>query len=409
MGVRTHTFFYSLFFLTFMIAFLLFSFVFLFTLKVFPDKPHVSTLFSNMGQFHVPFLKVIAGPPESSMGNEIHAPGAPLNGQVISASAQGSFFVTDTDHLPNFCASPTIKSKPAGGLWSNPATWDLGRVPNGNDLVEIPAGSNVTYDQVSDVTIPCVNVNGSLMFSTNASTRLKVSNMLVLPSGYLEIGKEGFPVDPAVSAEIIIADTPLNTAIDPEQYGTSILGLGKVRIFGAVKNQTFMRLATEPRAGDTTLLLSQAVSGWKIGDRLILPDTRDLKDAERDDPNNINAVYHPQWEEMFITGISPDGKTLATASGDNTAKLWDVATGQLLASLRGHKHFVRSVAFAPDGKSLATGSTDGTVKVWDAATRLELASLEGNKGEIWRVRFAPDGKTLAAACQHPAVILWELE
>ncbi|MGI2909791.1 WD40 repeat domain-containing protein, partial [Hassallia sp. VBCCA 56010] len=66
--------------------------------------------------------------------------------------------------------------------------------------------------------------------------------------------------------------------------------------------------------------------------------------------------------------FSPDGKTLASGSDDNTIKLWDVATGKLSQTLTGHSNSVRSVAFSPDGKTLASGSDDNTIKLWDVAT-----------------------------------------
>ena len=72
-----------------------------------------------------------------------------------------------------------------------------------------------------------------------------------------------------------------------------------------------------------------------------------------------------------MTGVafSPDGKYLATASQDNTVRVWDAATGKEVAVLRGHTGYVLSVAFSPDGKWLASSSGyrgKGEVKVWDA-------------------------------------------
>ena len=105
--------------------------------------------------------------------------------------------------------------------------------------------------------------------------------------------------------------------------------------------------------------------------------------------------------------FSPDSKTLATASHDRTAKLWDVATGRELATLRGHTSWVRSVAFVPDGKIVATGAENGVVKLWDVTTGRERASLPAyDRGGVWSVKFACQGKALATGGAG-AVKLWE--
>ena len=70
----------------------------------------------------------------------------------------------------------------------------------------------------------------------------------------------------------------------------------------------------------------------------------------------------------FSLVFSPDGRTLATGSDDNTARLWEVATGKEITALRGHENWVKSVAFSPDGKLLATGSMDKTARLWEVAT-----------------------------------------
>ncbi len=63
--------------------------------------------------------------------------------------------------------------------------------------------------------------------------------------------------------------------------------------------------------------------------------------------------------------FSPDGRRLVSGAYDETVKLWEMETGQEVLTLRGHTHFVMGVAFSPDGRRLATGSSDATAKIWD--------------------------------------------
>src|SRR5262249_23320980 len=99
----------------------------------------------------------------------------------------------------------------------------------------------------------------------------------------------------------------------------------------------------------------------------------------------------------FAVAFSGDSRSLASASWDGTARLWDPATGEEKFVLDGHTAPVRSVAFAPDGTTLATGSFDGSVRLWSAATGDERRSLPSEPGAITRVAVSPDGKALAAA------------
>ena len=118
-----------------------------------------------------------------------------------------------------------------------------------------------------------------------------------------------------------------------------------------------------------------------------------------------------QGHTKIVTSVaySPDGQTLVSASGDKTVKLWETKTGQLLRTLEGHTSFVESVSYSPDGKMLASASWDETVKLWDAATGQLLNTLRGHANHVDTVVYSPDGKMLASASRDKTVKLWDVE
>jgi len=69
---------------------------------------------------------------------------------------------------------------------------------------------------------------------------------------------------------------------------------------------------------------------------------------------------------------------------------------------------VRSLAFSPDGRTIASGSFDNTIKLWDAAGGNEIRTLEGQSGSVWSVAFSPDGRTLASGSEDGTIRLWQM-
>ncbi|HZJ14611.1 MAG TPA: PQQ-binding-like beta-propeller repeat protein [Chthoniobacteraceae bacterium] len=153
----------------------------------------------------------------------------------------------------------------------------------------------------------------------------------------------------------------------------------------------------------------------KVFSAIFSPDSKTLATGSADqtvrlwDPTTREqrAVLDGHTDAVWCVAFSPDGKTIASASADRSVKLWDATTNQQSAELRGHEDEVRVVAFSPDGKTVATGSADWTVRLWDLATGKERAVLKAHGGAVQSLAFSADGHTLATGSTDDTVKLWD--
>lgn len=110
--------------------------------------------------------------------------------------------------------------------------------------------------------------------------------------------------------------------------------------------------------------------------------------------------------------FSSDAKTVATSDRDSDeVKLWEVATGKGIATLKPRSegiHSWQALAFSPNGKLLAAGGEDYSIQLWDVTTGKDLASFIGHEGWIHCLAFSPDGKTLASGSEDKTIKLWDV-
>ena len=173
--------------------------------------------------------------------------------------------------------------------------------------------------------------------------------------------------------------------------------------------------ASFPISGDLQLVV-QTGHSQSVTSVAFSPDGRTLASGSSD--NTIKLWEVATGRELrtfsghlrFVTAVvfTDDGRTLASASWDKTVKLWDVTTGRELRTLAGHSSYIDSLAFTADGRKLASGSDDKTIKLWDVATGQEVKTLAGHASLVTSLSFSGDGKTLASGSGDKTVKLWDV-
>ena len=183
-----------------------------------------------------------------------------------------------------------------------------------------------------------------------------------------------------------LADAAKNEAINQQQIGLSrelaVNSAAQLKIDPALS----LRLAVEAMRKPTTLA----------------EDTLRNHFLE----SRLDSLLTGHTNYVFNAAYSPDGKFIATASNDETARVWNAANGQPVAQLTGHTKPVISAVFSPDGKFIVTTSNDKTARVWIAATGHPVAQLTGHTEPVISAVFSPDGRLIVTASRDKTARVW---
>ncbi|MBN2148972.1 MAG: PD40 domain-containing protein [Anaerolineales bacterium] len=163
-------------------------------------------------------------------------------------------------------------------------------------------------------------------------------------------------------------------------------------------------------------LFAEIIGGaFAIPDAAFSPDGALLASIEQRsiylrEPTSQRLVRILQADQpMFSLAFRPDGGVLAAAETGNTARLWDVQSGDQISTfvpLRQSDAFIWSIAFNPDGSLLAVGSSDGGIAVWDMSSSDTVWSAQAHSRAISGLAFSPDGLWLASGGLDAALHLW---
>jgi eukaryotic-like serine/threonine-protein kinase len=147
------------------------------------------------------------------------------------------------------------------------------------------------------------------------------------------------------------------------------------------------------------------------------PDARLIATASSDDTARVwdaasgttKLVLQGHTGSVWTARFSPGGDEIVTASGDKTARIWDTRTGKTIRVLTGHTDIVRSASFSADGLFIVTTSTDKTARIWNTKTGATTKVLIGHTDEVGGAGFSPDGQLVFTTSADQTARLWDVQ
>ncbi|MDQ3621340.1 MAG: G8 domain-containing protein [Verrucomicrobiota bacterium] len=260
------------------------------------------------------------------------------------------------------------------GRWSDPKTWEGQRAPRAGDFVQVRRGHAIIYDVESSDALRMVHVAGKLSFSRACNTRLDVGLLKI--SDAEETTEDGFNCHDAPAPSPTLgaagaATLEIGTAAEPIPAGrTAVIRLvyfaqtdresfpaivncgGRWEVHGAPLSRTWLKLGAGARPGDREVTLSEPVTGWRKGDRVIVTASKEVYGGGTYRGNGKNPK-RGQTEERMITEIAGAKVTLDQplayehfGTGDFRSEVANLSRNVIIesadpAGARGHTMFHR--------------------------------------------------------------------
>ena len=238
---------------------------------------------------------------------------------------------------------------------------------------------------------PTLELTSSLVIlegATSIPVRIKVRDQDGLHQVLLHIGAQGQVFDELVACDGLEGEKEAVVEFDYDGIFPSSQGLGMS--FDSFKTQNLMIMAIDA-----------------LGD--IQYETFELVNAREFREPDV-TLGHKDWQKSVMgVSFSPDGRLLAAGDLSGRVTLWDVSSGETVATL-GHEGDVSSVSFSPDGQLLATGGywDNPVVTLWDVSAGNSIATLSGSAP----VSFSPNGRLLATGSgtsyEVQTIKLWDV-
>jgi WD40 repeat protein len=276
---------------------------------------------------------------------------------------------------------------------------DFGISPDGTRIAVSTEAGFYLWDSVSG---QCINRDTSADSST--TWRFTRDGHRVL----LQISREKWKLLDAISGRLLRESTEKAGAPEPFAW-----------------NAESEEVLLTPAAGQF-LRRFDAWKGTPLSDPIHIPGYEPLLAIEMVSSNRIGTcslegvgmLWSPSRAQFLqrimthagpvqVASFSPDGDFLLTASADQTARIWNVASGNPVGAGLVHSNRVYSACWSPDGKRVATGSWDGTARLWDARSGSPLGAPMNTSNYVFHVEFDPAGRRLLVTGEDPLLRVYD--
>jgi uncharacterized protein with WD repeat len=234
------------------------------------------------------------------------------------------------------------------------------------------------------------------------------------PVKYLEFSSDGNFLISAAATEIRIWDLGNGTWRDYKKHVTHVYNVSfnaDASRFLSTSLKSSFQLWDREKAEVIHVFeghgKSALVAAWSPDNKTIASGSGDQTIRIWDSRETIHNIS-AHGGNIYSLHFSPSGKLLASASMDENIKIWNVETGKIHMLLEGHEYAVVFVRFSPDGKYLVSASYDRTVKLWELATGKCIYTFVDQADAIYSVTFTPDGKNIIACSNDETVVVYEM-
>jgi WD40 repeat protein len=120
------------------------------------------------------------------------------------------------------------------------------------------------------------------------------------------------------------------------------------------------------------------------------------------------VTYRGHSGPVYTAAWSPDARLIVSGGADNTAQVWEAATGNHLLTFKGHTQSVNALMWSPiSAWKIASASDDKTLQVWETSTSKRFLTYRGHSELVWSAMWSPNGNYIASTSVDTTVQVWD--